>query len=76
MVKPVFGILLAYSFRGGLDNAFQRLSGAGLGGAQPGFELAESQLDGIEIGRIGRQVQQARPAGFDEFSQPGYFVGQ
>ena len=27
MVKPVLGILLAYPFRGGVDNAFQRLSG-------------------------------------------------
>lgn len=47
IVKLVLGILLAYPFRGGPDNTFQRLSGAALGGAQPGFEIAEGQRAGI-----------------------------
>ncbi|WP_345114890.1 IS630 family transposase, partial [Hymenobacter algoricola] len=36
VAKPVFGILLGYPVGSGLDDAFQRLSGAGLGRAQPG----------------------------------------
>jgi len=75
MVKPVFGVLLAYPVGGEANGRLQCLSGAGLGRAQPGFQLAEGEFDGVEIGRVGRQLQQASPTGFDEFSQAGHFVG-
>ena len=66
IVEPGFSILFAYPFCGGLDNAFQRLLGADLDGAQPDFEFAKCQSNELKVGRVGWQVQQAGPAGFDE----------
>ena len=63
MVKPVFRVGFGHPFRGLLDDRLQGVAGAGLGGAEPGFELAEGQFDGIEVGRVRRQVEQAGPAG-------------
>ena len=57
MVKPIFSILVAYPLRGRLDGGFERLAGVGLGRAQPGFELAEGEFDGVEIGRVGRRTR-------------------
>jgi len=59
MVKPVFGILFSYPLGGCQNGLLQQVAGAYLCGAQPGFEFAESQLNGIEVGRIGCQVKQA-----------------
>ena len=67
MVKPVFRVALGYPIGGVLDDGFQGLAGAGLGGTQPGFELAESEFNGVEIWRLRRQAQQAGSAGFNEF---------
>jgi hypothetical protein len=58
-----------------LDGGFQCLAGAGLGRAQPGFEFAGDEFDGIKIGRIGRQIQQAGTPYGDDFGQPDHFVG-
>ena len=54
MVKPVFSVLFGYPIGGSLDDAFQRLSGPGLGGAQPSFELAEDQFNRIKVRRVRR----------------------
>ena len=56
VVKPVFRVVPGYPVRGGLDDVFQRFAGAGLCGTQPRFEFAEGQFNGVEIGRVGRQV--------------------
>jgi len=45
-----------------LDQAFE---GAGLGRAQRLLGLGPTQLDRVEVGRVGRQVQHTRAAGFD-----------
>ena len=37
-----------------LHDRFQGLAGAGLGRAQPDFELAEGPFDGVGIGRVRR----------------------
>jgi len=44
-----------------LDQAFE---GAGLGRAQRLLGLGPTQLDRVEVGRVGRQVQHTRAAGF------------
>ena len=76
MVKPIFRVALDYPIGGVLDGGLQGLAGAGLGRAQPRFELAEGQFNGVEIGRVRRQIQQAGAAGFDEFGRAGHFVGR
>ncbi len=53
-------------------------SGDGSGSAlsQERFELGEGLLDGIEIGAIGRQVDEHRAAGLDRLSHAGDFVAR
>jgi hypothetical protein len=60
VIEPVFCIDFGYPLGGFLDDAFQCLLGTGLCGAQPGFELAEGQFDGVEIGRVRGQIRWAR----------------
>ena len=59
MVKPIFGIVRGYPLGNGPHHVLQQVAGAGLGHAQPRSEFAESESNGIEIGRIRRQVQQS-----------------
>ena len=40
-----------------------------------GFQLCEGILDRIEIGTVGRQVQQSSPTGFDSFPDASNLVG-
>jgi|GEM_PF-3286084 len=75
MVNPIFGILLGYPVGGGPDGGFQGFAGAGLGRAQPSFEFTEGKFEGVEIGRIGRQIEQAGAPCRDNFGQASYFVG-
>ena len=56
MVEPNVRVALRYPIGSGLDNGFQGVPGAGLSRAQPCFELAEGPFDGIEIGRVRRQM--------------------
>ena len=56
MVEPVLRVALRYPVGDGLNDGFKGFPGTDLDLAQPGFELAKGQFDGIEIGRIGRQV--------------------
>ena len=76
MVGPVFRVALRYPVSGGLNNGFQGLPGTSLGRAQSRFELAEGPCNGVKVRRIGRQIQQACPAGFDQFGQVSYFMGR
>lgn len=76
VVKPVFRVAPAYPLSSFLDDAFPGLPGSCLCSAQPGFELAEGQFDGVEIRRVRRQIQQAGTAGFDHLGQPDHFVGR
>ena len=59
VVKPIFRVALGYPIGGVLDDGFQGLAGASLSHPQPRFKFAEGQFDGVEIGRVGWQIQQA-----------------
>jgi hypothetical protein len=48
---------------------------AGSNLSQQGFEFAVRQLDGIEVGRILRQVANCRPRPLDRLADAGDFVG-
>jgi hypothetical protein len=58
-------------FKGGGDGGFERVEGTGGGFAQVCLELGEAILDRIEVGTVGRQKDQARPGGFDGFTDAG-----
>ena len=64
MVKPVFRIVLAYPFGRRANGFFQRITGAGLGLAQPGFKFAEGQFNRVKIGGIrgGRRTFSPLPS--------------
>ena len=55
MVKPVFRLVLAYSFGRRPNGFFQHVTGAGLGLAQLGFKFAEGQFNRVKIGGIRGQ---------------------
>ena len=74
MVKPVFGIVLAYPFGRRANGFFQRITGAGLGLAQPGLKFAEGPFNRVKIGGIRGQVPQPRPVFFDHLLQSVYLV--
>ena len=42
--------------------------------AQVGFEFGKDLLDGIEVGAVGRQIEQLRPDGFNRLTDPGHFM--
>ena len=74
MVEPVFGILFGYPGGSSLDDFFEQVSGAGLRSTQTGFELTESQLNGVKVQRIRRQVAQPCPVLFHDFVQAFHLV--
>jgi hypothetical protein len=49
--------------------------GARGGGSHQGFELGEGLLDRVQVGRVGRQVEEARPLGLDRFADALDLVG-
>ncbi len=75
MAIPILCVALAYPLSGGTDGFFQQVSGTGLGSTQPGFEFAKGEFDGIKIGRIRGQVQEAGPVSSQNISQARYFMG-
>lgn len=44
--------------------------------SKQGLEFGEGQFDGIEVGAVGRQIDELRPDRFDGFSYAGHFVGR
>ena len=73
--QPILGVLRADPLGGGLDGFFQGLPGAGLPLAQPSFALAKGQVKGVEVGRVGRQVEQVSAVGFEQPSKALDLVG-
>ena len=43
-------------------------------GPQAGFEFGKDLFDGIEVGAVGRQIEQLRPDGFNRLADPGHFM--
>jgi len=54
---------------------FEGFDGSCGGFSNVGLELGEGILDGIEIGTVGRQVEQRCSAGFDNLPDASYLVG-
>ena len=52
------------------DGKFQPFQGTGLGRAEVVFDLRPGLLDGVEVGRVGRQVQQLRSHRLDQPRTP------
>ena len=74
LVKPIFGISPSYPPGCGPHGVLQQVAGAGLGGAQPGFEFATGQFNGVEIGRIRRQVPQPGAVALHHLVQSRHFM--
>jgi len=49
MVKSVFRVVFGYPLGGGPDGFLQQVAGAGLCGAQPRFEFAKSEFNGVKV---------------------------
>lgn len=58
------------------DAVVESWNGALLGFTQLSLELGEALFDRIEIGAVGRQVNQAGPCGFDDVAHLIAFVGR
>jgi Reverse transcriptase (RNA-dependent DNA polymerase) len=58
------------------DGLLQSFSGAGLGRPQELFKLGPGLLDGVEVGRVGWQIEKVRPAGGEQLLDTGYLVGR
>src|SRR6185437_3392840 len=58
------------------DSGFESLDGAGGGHAYMRLELGEAVLDRIEVGTVGRQIEQDRIDGFDGLTDAGHLVGR
>ena len=52
------------------DPIAQRVFGSFGGFSKQGLELCKGHLDRVEIGGIGRQVEQPRASGFDDLPHP------
>ena len=52
----------------------ERVDGPTAGCTEDGFQLGEAELDGVEVGAIGRQEPQGCAGGFDRVAHPVDFV--
>ena len=66
MDKPAMGVPCGNGRQDLPDCHLQRLAGASLSGTQEGFDLRPGLLDGREIRRVRRQVEELGPAPLDD----------
>ena len=52
----------------------ERVDGPTAGCTEDGFQLGEAELDGVEVGAVGRQEPQGCAGGFDRVAHPVDFV--
>ena len=57
------------------DRRFELFQNSGLHGPQQLFHFGPGLLDGVKVGRVRRQIEQLRPAAFDELAHPLHLVG-
>jgi len=74
MAKPCLGVVCGDGPERFSDGLVESFGGAGFGLAQVLFELGPRLLDGIEVGRVGWQVNQLRTAGFYFLRNSGNLV--
>ncbi len=55
---------------------FEGVEGSGGGVAHMRFELSEGVFDGVEVGTVGRQVEELGALGLDRLPEAGDFVGR
>src|ERR1039458_1046596 len=72
--EPGGGIVCGNGFKCFGDGLIQSFLAASFGGTEELFELRPGLLDGVQVGRVGRQIEQLRTAGFDPFAYPGHLV--
>jgi hypothetical protein len=56
------------------DSTFKPFDGSLGGGPQERLEFGERQFDGIEVGTVGRQIDELGAYAFDRFADAGHFV--
>src|SRR5271165_3134560 len=68
VAKPSGGVVCGNGGDGLSGGLLQGFHQPGLGRTQQLFDLRPSLLDGIEVRRVGRQIEQLRPASLDQLS--------
>ena len=76
MGEPCGGVLRGDCGQGLGDSGLQRFQTSGLGRAQEMFDLGPGLLDGIEVRRVGRQLQQTSSRACHELAHARYLVGR
>src|ERR1700679_1654271 len=72
--EPCLSVLRPDVWKMVCDGLFEGLCRSGFGCAEQLFELGPGFLDGIEIGRVGWQIEQFGSGSFDAFAHAGHFV--
>src|SRR5271163_1129654 len=75
MTKKATAVIGLEGVKGVGQGGLKLIEGSGGGLAQVGFELGEGQLDGVQVGAVGRQVVDLGPAGGNQLSHPRHLVG-
>lgn len=65
VAEPASSVISGDGSNSGGDGLFQQWQDACLDGPQQLFDLGLGLLNRIEVGRVGRQIQQLCAAGFD-----------
>lgn len=76
MKKPAESILRRDEGQSGRNRLLQRFARAGTDPSQTGFQFGECLFNGREIGRIGRQEEEAAASGFNGGSHPRPLVNR
>ncbi len=73
--KPGLSVLCCDLGQKGFDGVVESLDGARFAGFQELLELGPCLFDGVQIRRVGRQLENAGPGGLDGFTNTGDLVG-
>jgi len=74
MTEPSSGVVSGNGLEGVNDGLIQSFRSPSFTGAQELFELEPSFFNGIEVGRVGRQIEQFGATGFDSLLDAANFV--
>src|ERR1017187_6719867 len=74
VAEPSCCVGCSNGFEGIGDGLIECFFGSCLGVAQELLEFGPGLLDGVQVWRVGRQIEQLRTAGFDPLAYPSPFV--
>jgi hypothetical protein len=74
MLEEAPSIARRHRVEGSAHRFYERIAGTRPGSAQQYLELGERFFDGVQIGRVGRQVEELAASLLDQFSNPRTFV--